>query len=372
MRGPRAASLDVQASAENRGLREVPLSCRRLNIHSSEDTQTRGKLLRQTSVHAKNNARAGGCCCVSCFEALRRREEFVMLVPPFSYSTAGLAVACAGATLLLFLRVRKLEQQLRQLQQMGRPGKPKMIILMRHGESQGNVDGNAYGTIGDPNISLTELGERQAHEAGDKLAALIGSRRVAVYTSPYRRTQCTAQIVMEHLQQAGCDLHTMAAHEDPRIREREFSGTFQYEVVDRADEHDYSRFFWRPPTGESCADVYDRVSLFIDTLWRRFSATKKLEGGAILIVSHGLTCRLFAMRWLRWNVERFHQTTNLANCGHIVLQLQGPDRFGRDYYALTPESLRALGLPDDGSTGHAESQAASWEKGSLRGSKIDS
>lgn len=288
-----------------------------------------------------------------------------------SLATAGLTAVCAGATLLLFLRVRKLERQLRLLQQMRRPAKPEMIILMRHGESQGNVDAEAYGTIGDPNISLTERGEQQAHEAGEKLAALVGSRRVAVYTSPYRRTQSTAKNVMERLQEAGCDLHWLAAHEDPRIREREFSGTFQYEVVDRADENDYSRFFWRPPTGESCADVYDRVSLFIDTLWRRFTSTKKLEGGAILIVSHGLTCRLFAMRWLRWSVERFQQTKNLANCGYIVLQLHGPDRYGRDYYALTPESLRALGLPDDGSSGHQESQATTWEKGSsLRGSMI--
>ena len=54
------------------------------------------------------------------------------------------------------------------------------------------------------------------------------------------------------------------------MREREFCGTFQKERVDRSDERAFGRFFWRADRGESCADVYDRTSSFMDTLWRDF------------------------------------------------------------------------------------------------------
>ncbi|HET9130461.1 MAG TPA: histidine phosphatase family protein, partial [Terriglobia bacterium] len=40
------------------------------------------------------------------------------------------------------------------------------IILIRHGESEGNVDWNTYSRIGDPHVPLTDKGWMQAHDAG--------------------------------------------------------------------------------------------------------------------------------------------------------------------------------------------------------------
>ena len=39
--------------------------------------------------------------------------------------------------------------------------KPKYIILLRHGESEGNADPIKYATSGDPNIQLTAKGREQ-------------------------------------------------------------------------------------------------------------------------------------------------------------------------------------------------------------------
>lgn len=96
--------------------------------------------------------------------------------------TAGLAVVAVCACIALYRRVLALEKRLHRV------GKPDMIILMRHGESQGNVDQEAYATIGDPNVELTEQGRAQAHAAGDRLANLIQDRRLAAYVSPYKRS----------------------------------------------------------------------------------------------------------------------------------------------------------------------------------------
>ena len=50
----------------------------------------------------------------------------------------------------------------------------------------------------------------------------------------------------------------------------------------------------------SGADVYDRVSMFLETLYR--SMKRGLCGQNAVLVSHGLFCRLFIMRFYHWTV----------------------------------------------------------------------
>src|SRR3546814_10045156 len=84
------------------------------------------------------------------------------------------------------------------------------MILVRHGESHFNV--HFAQTRVDPGIidpQLTEEGERQAREAGKRLAA-FGVRRVIA--SPYCRTLHTAQIIAETL--------GLPVTIEPHVRER--------------------------------------------------------------------------------------------------------------------------------------------------------
>jgi len=45
-------------------------------------------------------------------------------------------------------------------------------------------------------------------------------------------------------------------------------------------------------------------------------------GMNLVIVSHGLTLRVFLMRWYKWTVEQFEQLNNLGN-GKIIVMEQG-------------------------------------------------
>jgi broad specificity phosphatase PhoE len=56
--------------------------------------------------------------------------------------------------------------------------KPKRIILIRHGESEGNLDRNTYASKQDYKLLLTPLGVEQAEEAGKQLKNIIGGERV--------------------------------------------------------------------------------------------------------------------------------------------------------------------------------------------------
>jgi len=46
-----------------------------------------------------------------------------------------------------------------------------------------------------------------------------------------------------------------------------------------------------------------------------------------LIVTHGLTLRLFLMRWFHWTVEEFENLRNPRNCQIVVMQKRANDRY---------------------------------------------
>lgn len=104
------------------------------------------------------------------------------------------------------------------------------------------------------------------------------------------------------------------------------------------------RFYFRFETGESGCDVYDRVSGFIASMFRHFEfgifskqyfTYRNVECNIewnVLIVTHGLTMRIFLQRFFHWNVEKFEQMWNYPNCGICVLEKQNNGR----YNMITP------------------------------------
>lgn len=57
------------------------------------------------------------------------------------------------------------------------------------------------------------------------------------------------------------------------------------------------------PPSFSGADVYDRASIFLESLYRDMRKGKC--GQNAVIVSHGLFCRLFLTRFYRWKVSHY-------------------------------------------------------------------
>jgi len=197
--------------------------------------------------------------------------------------------------------------------------KPKRIILIRHGESEGNLDKDKYRTVPDYALNLTPTGVEQARAAGREIKNILGEESLYVYHSPYFRTRQTFQYLQESFAE-----NVSKVVEDPRIREMDW-GHLRHpdendEIIKRRDE--YSTFYYRLPDGESGADVFDRVSTFLETMFRDFRKPDYPQN--TLIVTHGLTLRLFLMRWFHWTVEEFETLLNPHNCQIVVMQ-QRPD-----------------------------------------------
>jgi broad specificity phosphatase PhoE len=196
---------------------------------------------------------------------------------------------------------------------------PKQIVLIRHGESEGNVDRSVYARKPDHRIELTENGRRQAFETGKELQNLLGTQDIHFYVSPHLRSRQT----YEELAKSLTGQQKRHLHEDPRLREQEW-GHFRTEAQTRKLEkvrYQYGTFYYRFPNGESGADVYDRVSAFLETIHRDFE--KEDYPKNVVIVTHGLTIRLFLMRWFHVPVEEYESWANPKNCQYYILRRMG-------------------------------------------------
>ncbi|KAK9062280.1 hypothetical protein SSX86_019466 [Deinandra increscens subsp. villosa] len=207
---------------------------------------------------------------------------------------------------------------------------PKRIILVRHGESEGNLDGSAYSTVPDHQIALTQQGIAQARLAGNQIRRVISDSdnlvdnwKVYFYVSPYTRTRLTLREIAKSFPRK-C---VIGVREECRIREQDF-GNFQITEKMKAikdDRQKFGRFYYRFPEGESAADVYDRVSSFLESLWRDIDMNRLQHDPSndlnLIIVSHGLASRVFLMKWFKWTVEQFEHLHNFGNCEFRVMQL---------------------------------------------------
>ncbi|CAN1232853.1 Phosphoglycerate mutase-like protein AT74 [Linum perenne] len=237
---------------------------------------------------------------------------------------------------------------------------PKRIILVRHGESQGNLDTAAYTHIPDHKIPLTESGRAQAREVGAKLQSLFSlphcsnssnTWRVYFYVSPYDRTRSTLREIGKAFDSDRERI--IGVREECRVREQDF-GNFQVEErmkVCKESRARFGRFFFRFPDGESAADVFDRVSNFLESLWRDIdTGMNRLHRDPsddlnLVIVTHGLTCRVFLMKWFKWTVEQFELLSNPENCEFRVMQLGSGGKYSLAVHH-TDEELREWGLSE--------------------------
>ena len=145
------------------------------------------------------------------------------------------------------------------------------LILVRHGESEGNRDRTF---TQHPQVPLTAHGREQAHSAGLRIAQRYKPTRIVA--SPYLRAWQTAEVIAEVL--------GLRVEVEADLREQDF-GVFAgqpYEaVLSDAAYHEGPRWHWRPRGGESLTEVYERVVPAFGQI------TAEGSGRDIVVVSHG-------------------------------------------------------------------------------------
>lgn len=209
-------------------------------------------------------------------------------------------------------------------------GKPKYILLVRHGESEGNCDKLVNRYTPNHKICLTQQGHSQATQAGvvlkDFLSQLknsgesnVNPKSVMFYTSPYLRARQTCENIIDGIKDVpGVEYRV---REETRMREQDF-GNFQ--STPEETEHiweqraHYGHFFYRIPHGESAADVYDRIASFNESLYRQFQSDS--FPNVLVLVTHGIWARVFLMKWFRWSYEEFESLRNIPHCQFLIMK----------------------------------------------------
>ena len=173
------------------------------------------------------------------------------------------------------------------------------LILVRHGQSEGNVAAEAAARDAleridvparDPDVVLSETGRDQAAAVGRWLASLPPDEQPEVlWTSPYTRARQTAEIALEV---GGLDI---AHRVDERLRDRDMgitdkltSAGIRAAYPEEAERRDWlGKFYYRPPGGESWADVAMRVRAVMTDL------ANAERHHRILVTGHDVVLLLF-------------------------------------------------------------------------------
>jgi broad specificity phosphatase PhoE len=160
-------------------------------------------------------------------------------------------------------------------------------------------------------VPLSELGRQQAHALGCRLAEFDPAERpTEAWSSPYRRAMQTAEEAL-----AAADL-SLPIRRDERLRDRELgildlltsSGVRNRYPEEATRRRWLGKLYYRPPGGESWADVALRLRSFLSDLER--STTP----GPVLVVCHDAVILLF--RYLLEDLDEA-ELFELARAGSI-------------------------------------------------------
>lgn len=179
-----------------------------------------------------------------------------------------------------------------------------MIYLVRHGESEGNLNKRFSGIT---DVELSALGHEQALEAGKKLK---GEKILNIFTSPLKRAENTALIIADRINFNKKDIII-----DDRLTEINF-GIFEnmtWEEIEKNHKEESQRWIedkhrYKFPQGESYEDIIKRISPFLDNV----------PDNSLLISHFGVIQSILYY----WNIvdESTLWKYKISNCDIIVLR----------------------------------------------------
>ncbi len=170
------------------------------------------------------------------------------------------------------------------------------LILLRHGESQWNLENRFTGWV---DVPLSPRGEAEARAAGAKLR---GRRIDKLYTSVLKRAVDTATLALE-----AAGIGPLPTERDAALNERmygDLQGLNKAEAAQRFGAEQVK--LWRrsydvrPRGGESLADTAARVLPY----WERKMVPDLRAGLDLLVVAHGNSLRALVMHLDRLTREQ--------------------------------------------------------------------
>jgi 2,3-bisphosphoglycerate-dependent phosphoglycerate mutase len=161
------------------------------------------------------------------------------------------------------------------------------LVMLRHGESQWNLENRFTGWV---DVPLSEKGVEEARQAGEKLRGFTFDR---AFTSVLTRANETLRIVLETVGQTNIPIE-----KDKALNERMYGDLQGLNKAETAKKYgDAQVKIWRrsydvkPPGGESLKDTAERALPY----YEKTIKPHLLKGETIIIAAHGNSLRALVM-----------------------------------------------------------------------------
>ena len=169
------------------------------------------------------------------------------------------------------------------------------LVLLRHGESQWNLENRFTGWV---DVPLSPKGVEEAKQAGEKLRGVTFDR---AFTSVLTRANDTLRIVLEVLGQTNIPIE-----KDKALNERMYGDLQGLNKAETAKKYgDAQVKIWRrsydvkPPGGESLKDTAERALPYYEQRIK----PHLLKGETLIIAAHGNSLRALVMELDRLSKE---------------------------------------------------------------------
>ena len=188
------------------------------------------------------------------------------------------------------------------------------IYLVRHGESEHNVDKSRMAHTHDSQHALTDLGREQVAQTGSFFRNHLDGQSI-IFASPYRRTMETARAIRTKIPS------DTPFYENLLLREWELGNLYNFHNRTPEAKREFKaagQLYFRFVNGESLADVYLRAGLFMQT--KIMPLAQKSQYDNVILVTHAAFMHMMLAFLLNWPVEELSGFQPVENASVVVLE----------------------------------------------------
>ncbi|SCZ01363.1 histidine phosphatase family protein [Alkaliphilus peptidifermentans] len=184
----------------------------------------------------------------------------------------------------------------------------KKLILVRHGETEWNIEGRTQGKM---NSSLTEDGLIQARLLGERL---ISEDIDSIYASHLDRAKSTAEIIGNIIGKSPSydeDLAELGFGEWEGLTVKEIELNYPQQLKEWHSNPHKAII----PSGEGLGIGQERIVSFIKKI------SQENEDNNVLVISHGTIIKLFLLSFLNMQLSDFYRLKQ-DNCSINVIEFK--------------------------------------------------
>jgi len=192
----------------------------------------------------------------------------------------------------------------------------KQVFLVRHAQSEEDIDPVVHGRVPDQRISITSTGKKQVLRLVEILTPKISThKRIKIITSPSNRAGQTMSLFCSHF-----PLTYFNVFFESCIRNLNWGNVDEITIKEIEQErYRAGVLYFRFPGGDYTPDFVRDIEYFVKKLRGEGKEDKHPE--CVIIFTHGFALRVVAKIFLEISDEDFRSLANPPNCYVATIDL---------------------------------------------------